>query len=236
MIKINTVKIKVCGLTDPLEAKAVAEAGANALGLVFAKSPRKIYPDRAREIVENLPPMVQTVGVFVNESSEKIRQIIDYCGLDLVQLHGEETPETCKQLAPRVIKAWRIRTRADIQDLLPYQEFVKAFLLDAWSPKVHGGTGETFDWSIAIEAKKVLSRPIILAGGLRPENVARAVKQVRPWGVDVSSGVENAPGKKNMDLVVDFIRRATLGINHHHGKLNNECRTPNKEPQNVEVR
>ena len=210
MIKINAVKIKVCGLTDPSEAKAVAEAGANAIGLVFAKSPRQIDPDRAREIVQNLPPMVQTVGVFVNESSEKIRQIIDYCGLDLVQLHGEETPETCKDLAPRAIKAWRIRTKADIQDLLPYQEVVKAFLLDAWSPSAHGGTGETFDWSIAIEAKKVLSRPIILAGGLKPENIAQAVKQVRPWGVDVSSGVENAPGKKNIDLVADFIRRAMV--------------------------
>ncbi|MBW1946309.1 MAG: phosphoribosylanthranilate isomerase [Deltaproteobacteria bacterium] len=204
------VKIKVCGLTDPSEAKAVAEAGANAIGLVFAKSPRQIYPDRAREIVQNLPPMVQTVGVFVNESPEKIRQITDYCGLDLVQLHGEETPEICRELAPRAIKAWRIRTEADIQALLPYQEVVKAFLLDAWSPGAHGGTGETFDWSIAIEAKKVLSRPIILAGGLRPENVAGAVKQVRPWGVDVSSGVENAPGKKNIGLVAEFIRRATL--------------------------
>ena len=95
------VKIKVCGLTDPSEAKAVAEAGANAIGLVFAKSPRQIYPDRAREIVQNLPPMVQTVGVFVNESPEKIRQITDYCGLDLVQLHGEETPEICRELAPK---------------------------------------------------------------------------------------------------------------------------------------
>ncbi len=204
------VRIKVCGLTDPSEAKAVAEAGADAIGLVFAKSPRQIDPDRAREIVQNLPPMVQTVGVFVNESSEKIRQIIDYCGLDLVQLHGEETPEICEQLAPRVIKAWRIRTKADIQALLPYQEVVKAFLLDAWSQSAHGGTGETFDWSIAIEAKKVLSRPIILAGGLKPENVAQAVKQVRPWGVDVSSGVENAPGEKNIDLVADFIRRAMV--------------------------
>ncbi len=204
------VKIKVCGLTDPLEAKAVAEAGADAIGLVFAKSPRKIDPNMAREIIQNLPPMVQTVGVFVDESSEKIRQIVDYCGLDLVQLHGEETPEACKDLAPRAIKAWQIRTMADIQALLPYQEVVKAFLLDAWSPGAHGGTGETFDWSIAIEAKKVLSRPIILAGGLKPENVAQAVKQVRPWGVDVSSGVENAPGKKNIDLVADFIRRAMV--------------------------
>jgi len=206
------VKIKVCGLTDASEAKAVAEAGANAIGLVFAKSPRQIDPDRAREIVQNLPPMVQTVGVFVNEFSEKIRQIVDYCGLDLVQLHGEETPEVCEDLAPRAIKAWRIRTNADIQALLPYQEVVKAFLLDAWSPSAHGGTGETFDWSIAIEAKKVLSRPIILAGGLKPENVAQAVKQVRPWGVDVSSGVENAPGKKNIDMVADFIRRAIFTL------------------------
>ena len=210
MIKINGVKIKICGLTDPLEAKAAAEAGANAIGMVFAKSPRKIDPDRAREIIQVLPPMVQTVGVFVNQSPEEIKAVIDYCGLDLVQLHGEETPETCKYLAPRVIKAWRIRTMADIQDLIPYQGVVRAFLLDAWSPKAHGGTGETFDWSIAIEAKNVLSRPVILAGGLNPENVAQAVKQVRPWGVDVSSGVETAPGKKDLHMVADFIRRAIV--------------------------
>jgi phosphoribosylanthranilate isomerase len=192
----------------------VAKAGANAIGLVFAQSPRRIDSSRAREIVQNLPPMVQTVGVFVNESYEKIRHIIDYCGLDLVQLHGEETPEICRKLAPRAIKSWRIRTEADIKYLLPYQEYVRAFLLDTWSPKAYGGTGKIFDWSIAIEAKKALSRPIILAGGLRPENVAIAVKQVHPWGVDVSSGVENAPGKKNMDLVADFIRRAVININY----------------------
>jgi phosphoribosylanthranilate isomerase len=204
------IKIKVCGLTDPLEAKTVAEAGADAIGLVFAESPRKIDPNRARQIVQNLPPMVQTVGIFVNESSENIRRIIDYCGLDLVQLHGEETPKACKDLSPRAIKAWRIRTEADIQALLPYQEAVKAFLLDTWSPSARGGTGETFDWSIAIEAKMLISRPIILAGGLKPENIARAVRQVRPWAVDVSSGVEDAPGKKNMGLVADFIRRAVV--------------------------
>ncbi len=203
-------RIKVCGLTDSQEAKAVAEAGADAIGLVFAESPRKIDPHRARQIVQNLPPMVQTVGVFVNESVEEIRRIIDYCGLDLVQLHGEETPETCKDLAPRAIKAWRIRSQTDIQALLPYQEVVKAFLLDAWSPVAHGGTGETFDWSIANEAKSIISRPIILAGGLKPENVARAIRQVKPWAVDVSSGVENAPGKKNIGLVTDFIRRAVV--------------------------
>ena len=199
------IRIKVCGLTDPSEARAVAEAGADAVGLVFAESPRQIKPAVAREIVRNLPPMVQTVGVFVNESPEKIEETIDYCGLDMVQLHGEETPETCKRLGPRVIKAWRIRTSADIRDLMPYPGWVRAFLLDAWSPKVHGGTGETFDWSIAVEAKKAVSTPIILAGGLTRENVAQAVRQVRPWGVDVSSGVERAPGKKDLDKITDFI-------------------------------
>jgi len=204
---IKRIHIKVCGLTDPSEARAVAEAGADAIGLVFAKSSRQIDPDRARKIIEALPPMIQAVGVFVNESPERIEEIIAYCGLDLVQLHGEETPETCRRLAPRVIKAWRIRDRADIQNLMPYMGTVRGFLLDAWSPKAHGGTGEAFDWSIAVEAKEAISSlPIVLAGGLRPENVLEAVRQVQPWGVDVSSGVERAPGKKDLEKVTCFIQ------------------------------
>ncbi|MGC9022980.1 MAG: phosphoribosylanthranilate isomerase, partial [Dissulfurimicrobium sp.] len=197
--------IKVCGLTDLDEARDIARLGVNAIGLVFARGPRQVGLDKAREIISGLPPFVQSVGVFVDEDLDHIRHAIDYCGLDLVQLHGKERPEMCLALAPRVIKAWRISSREDIYDLLPYKEAVRAFLLDAWSPHAHGGTGRTFDWSIALEAKEMLVRPIILAGGLKPENCAGAIGFVRPWGVDVSSGVELSPGRKDIRRVKWFV-------------------------------
>jgi len=192
------VRIKVCGVTDPGQAVQIAGLGVHAVGLVFAKSPRRVDFETGRRIVAVLPPMIQAVGVFVNEAPDRIREAVAYCGLDLVQLHGEEPPEMCRSLGPRVMKAWRIRELADVDGLLPYQDWVRGFLLDAWSPGVHGGTGETFDWSIAVEAKRRLSRPIILAGGLNPANVREAVARVAPWGVDVSSGVEVCPGVKDL--------------------------------------
>lgn len=200
------VRIKICGLTDPAEARATAEAGADAIGLVFAKSPRKVSLEQAREIVFALPPLVQSVGVFVNETPGRIEEAVAFCGLDLVQLHGDEPPELCAALAPRVIKAWRVRGEADIEALRVYEHTVRAFVLDAWSSKVRGGTGDTFDWSLAATANQRLQRPIVLAGGLNPENVSLAIGQARPWGVDVSSGVEAAPGRKDPARVERFIR------------------------------
>jgi phosphoribosylanthranilate isomerase len=199
------VRIKVCGLTDPVEARRAAECGVDAIGLVFAKSPRQVDPETARRIVRAVPPLVQTVGVFVNESAERMQAIIAHCGLDLVQLHGREGPDVCEALAPRAVKAARVRRREDIEALSAYNGVARAFLLDAWSPDTHGGTGQTFDWSLIAEAGGALSEPIILAGGLNPENVAQAVQQVRPWGVDVSSGVEISPGRKDMDKVRRFV-------------------------------
>ncbi|HID98491.1 MAG TPA: phosphoribosylanthranilate isomerase [Thermodesulfobacteriaceae bacterium] len=199
------VRIKVCGLTDPEEAVRVAQAGVHAVGLVFARSPRKVDRELARNIVSVLPPFIQTVGVFVDQAPEEISAITDYCGLDLIQLHGSETPEVCRSLFPRAVKAWRVRSEEDVDRLIPYEPHVRGFLLDAWSPEARGGTGKTFDWSLAVCAVRKLSKPVMLAGGLNPENIARAVKMVRPWGVDVSSGVEISPGKKNMDKVTKFI-------------------------------
>lgn len=195
------IRIKICGLTDSEEAKKIAEMGVHAIGMVFAKSPRQVDTETARKIVDSLPPFVQSVGVFVNEEVEKIKEIVDSCGLDLVQLHGEEGPEVCKVLYPRSIKAWRIKSIKDIEKLIPYEKYVRGFLLDAYSEKAYGGTGLTFDWKIALEARKRLSRPVILAGGLNPENCREAVELVQPRGIDISSGVEIAPGKKNIKKV-----------------------------------
>ena len=194
-------RIKFCGLTDPEQAQKIAEMGAHAIGMVFAKSPRKVSIDQAKAITNSLPPFVQSIGVFVNESIENIKKIVDLCGLDLVQLHGEEAPEVCKALYPRSIKVWRIKTIEDIEKLIPYEKYVRGFLLDAYSEKAYGGTGLTFDWRIAVEARKRLSRPVILAGGLNPENSREAIELVQPWGIDISSGVEISPGKKDLKKV-----------------------------------
>ena len=197
------VKVKICGITNLKDALTAVEAGADALGFVFyAASPRHILPEQASAIIRHLPPFIQTVGLFVNADQTTVTTIADRCGLDLIQLHGEETAEYCVSLGRRVLKAFRVR---DIHSLAALQQYhVAGYLLDAWSPAAHGGTGTTFNWEIA--ARAAASRIIILAGGLTPENVAGAIAAVRPYAVDVSSGVESAPGKKDAGLVSRFIR------------------------------
>jgi phosphoribosylanthranilate isomerase len=181
------------------------EAGADALGFVFYdKSPRNINPLAAANIIAKLPPFIQTVGLFVNEELEKINWTADYCGLDLVQLHGDETPEECLEVNRRVIKAFRIHDIVSIEPLHKYQ--VCGYLLDAWCPDSYGGTGKTFNWEMAAAARQY--GRIILAGGLSPDNVIDAIRQVRPYAVDVSSGVESAPGKKDAEKMKEFIKRA----------------------------
>ncbi|NDY42520.1 phosphoribosylanthranilate isomerase [Dissulfurirhabdus thermomarina] len=199
-------RVKVCGLTDAAEAVAVAAAGADAVGLVFAESPRRVSMETARGIVAALPPFVQSVGVFVDEDPARVAEVAAACGLDLLQFHGEEPPAYCARFAPRAVKARRVRSADDIEALRPYEAAVRAFLLDAWAPDAHGGTGRTFDWALAVRAVRELARPVILAGGLDPENVGRAVARVRPWAVDVSSGVERAPGRKDPARVAAFVR------------------------------
>lgn len=197
------VRVKICGITNPEDALMAVEAGADALGFVFfPDSPRCVSPEQAEAIIRRLPPFVQTVGLFVNEGVEKVNLVADRCGLDLIQLHGEETPDYCADVRRRIIKAFRVKDESSLAGMADYR--VAAPLLDAWSPAAHGGTGTTFNWEIA--ARAAASRDIILAGGLTPENVAGAIAAVRPYAVDVSSGVESAPGKKDAGLVSRFIR------------------------------
>ncbi|MDH4101139.1 MAG: phosphoribosylanthranilate isomerase, partial [Nitrospirota bacterium] len=187
---------------DALEA---AHLGADALGFNFyPKSPRYIDPEKAREIIRELPPFVTVVGLFVNEDTVRVEEIADRCGIDILQFHGDETPEYCAGFSRRVIKAFRIKDREDLDYLRAFN--VSAHLLDAYSESAYGGTGKTFNWELAAEAK-AMGR-VILAGGLTPRNVADAVGTVGPYAVDVASGVESAPGRKDPALMAEFIRRA----------------------------
>jgi phosphoribosylanthranilate isomerase len=199
--------IKICGITNVDDARAAAEFGADALGFVFCdKSPRAVKPDRVKEIIASLPPFVSTVGVFVDEAIERIREIIKFTGINIVQLHGSESPDFCAGLSGRFIKAIRVKDMDDLQTLQQYKN-ASAFLLDTYSPEAYGGTGQAFNWDIAVEAKKF--GRIILAGGLHPDNIEDAVRTVRPYAVDVSSGIEGPEkGKKDHEKLGRFIRRA----------------------------
>ncbi|MHB8057587.1 MAG: phosphoribosylanthranilate isomerase [Desulfuromonadaceae bacterium] len=197
------VKVKICGITNIDDALMAVEAGADALGFVlFQGSPRYISPEKAAEVIRLLPPFVQTVGLFVNEELATVNLLADQCGLDIVQLHGEEPPEYSAAVRRRVVKAFRVKDASTLDELSNYR--VAACLLDAWSPAAHGGTGTIFNWDLA--AVVSAAHPIILAGGLTPENVALAVATVKPYAVDVSSGVESRPGIKDAVLVSRFIR------------------------------
>ncbi len=191
------LRVKICGITRLEDALLATELGADALGFVFyPKSPRYIPPERVRRIIAKLPPYVTTVGVFVNETRETVAKIAEVTGLDLIQLHGEEPPEFCAYFAPRVVKAFRVRKAEDLTTLREYRGLVRALLLDTFVPGVPGGTGKIFDWQLALKAREI-GVPIILAGGLTPENISQAVAKARPTGVDVSSGVESSPGIKD---------------------------------------
>jgi phosphoribosylanthranilate isomerase len=199
-----SVKVKICGITSVADALAATEAGADLVGLMFCeKSPRYVTLAAASEIARQLPPFVVKVGVFVNPPADVVVRSIVECGLNLLQFHGEESPEFCAQFGVMSMKAFRIRDAESLQALPRYP--TDAWLLDAYVPGQPGGTGERLSWDLAVEAAK-LGRVVFLAGGLTPENVADAVRRVRPFGVDVSSGVEAAPGRKDPAKVRAFIR------------------------------
>ena len=198
-----SVKVKICGITSVADGLAAAEAGADMIGLMlYEKSPRHVSLQTAAKIARALPPFVLRVGVFVNPTEELVLRAIADCGVTLLQFHGDEPPEFCTQFGMMSMKAFRIRDAGSLAALPDYS--TEAYLLDAYSADALGGTGAKFNWELAIEAKK-LGRPIVLAGGLTPENVAEAVRQVQPFGVDVSSGVESSPGKKDPAKVRAFI-------------------------------
>jgi len=205
--------VKICGVRDVESALCAAECGADAVGFVFVKSsPRAVTPDGAEEIAAYLPPFVQTVGLFVNPSAQQVEEAAEACLFDFVQLHGTEPEPFVKQCGGRVIKAVRFDAATIEADLLKWSRLseVDAILVDGGS----GGEGQAFDWGALAQIQEASQHPIILAGGLTPENVGEAIRAVRPWAVDVSSGVESAPGVKDptrISAFCDAVRRADGG-------------------------
>ncbi|MBC7323735.1 MAG: phosphoribosylanthranilate isomerase [Moorella sp. (in: Bacteria)] len=197
------VRIKICGIRNYEEARLVLDAGVDTLGFVFARSPRQVHPEIARGIITKLPPFTTAVGVFVNEPRYSLMEIASFCRLDVLQLHGEEPPQYCHGLSQRLIKAFRVRDAGFIQAMDSYPD-VHGFLLDAYDPEVAGGSGRTFNWELARHAA-ASGRPIILAGGLTPENVGAAIRTVRPYAVDVASGVETN-GRKDPARIAAFLQ------------------------------
>ncbi len=208
MQNISETKIKICGITSIEDATLAAGLGADALGFIFySGSKRYIDPDTAREIISALPPFLTKVGVFVNQGVEEISDIQEKTGINVVQLHGDETAEFCSSLSSTIIKAIRVKDISDLESLAQYP--VQAILLDTYSDTEYGGTGKSFDWGIL--DNKSISQNIILSGGLNPDNVAEAVRIVKPYAIDVSSGVEAEPGKKDHEKVKKFIEAIRNG-------------------------
>jgi phosphoribosylanthranilate isomerase len=193
------VQIKICGITNVEDGQAAAMAGVDALGFVFhPASPRYVTPEQAREIIRVLPTAMCTVGVFVNLAAEEVLRTAEFCGLDFVQLHGGETQEYCRRFPrDRVIKSLSFQSEEELNAVADYP--VRAFLVDAHDPVRYGGTGRTCDWNLA--RKAAARHPLILAGGLSSENILAALEAVRPLAVDISSGVESAPGRKDREKI-----------------------------------
>ena len=198
-----STRVKICGITKLADAQAAVEAGADALGFIFyAKSPRYIQVSEAANICNALPPFVTKVGVFVNELEYEIEKAVDECLLDALQFHGDEPPGFCQKFAAKSIKAIRMRGEESLRLAAEYD--VDALLLDTYTDESLGGTGKTFDWSLALKAKEI-GPPIILSGGLTAANVQEAIRRVRPYAVDVGSGVEREPGRKDAEKLRRFI-------------------------------
>jgi phosphoribosylanthranilate isomerase len=201
------IAIKICGITREVDALAAAHAGANAIGLVFyTPSPRYVAPARAADIMRALPPFVMSVGLFVNATADDIAQTLATARVDLLQFHGDETPAFCRDISRQTgvpyLKALRVRPRLDLLQCAHDFHDARALLLDAFVEGLHGGSGATFDWALI---PKVLPLPVVLSGGLTPQNVAAAIRAVRPWAVDVSSGVESSKGIKDAAKIAAFV-------------------------------
>ena len=199
-------RVKICGITNLDDALAASRSGARTLGFVFhPPSPRSISPEQARDIIRGLPEGMVTIGVFVNRSPQEVGATARICGLSAVQLHGEEPDEWLGEIGVPAIKAFRVRIAADLDGLGRFPS-ASAYLLDAWSSRAAGGTGEPWDWALGREIPQ-LDKPLVLAGGLSPDNVTVAIRRIRPAAVDVSSGVEASPGIKDHDKIDLFITR-----------------------------
>ena len=208
------MRIKICGIKQPEQGKAIAIAGATALGFICVpNTPRYVTKQQIRAVVEQLPKQIDQIGVFANSSVEEICQIVEFAGLTGVQLHGDESPEFCHQLRSmlpgiEIIKALRIKNSQALEQVEIYFSSVDTLLLDAYNPQMLGGTGATLDWKTLQQFQP--GCPWLLAGGLTPDNVLDALKQVNPNGIDLSSGVERAPGDKDLDKVARLFERLRL--------------------------
>lgn len=207
--------VKICGITNLADAQHAVDSGADQLGFNFyERSPRYISPQDARNVVDELPISNGNIGVFVNEDIEQVLEIASFVGLDGIQLHGDEDELYVKDLMKRtdkfIVKAFRVSSRLVLDDAI--ESRTPYILLDGHSPNVQGGTGTKFDWDVADEITFLRPESVYLAGGLTPENVAEAIRKVRPYAVDVASGVESAPGKKDPKKVMDFVRNAKNAI------------------------
>lgn len=220
-VTMQRVRVKIEGLREPSDAVRIAQMGADTIGLVFAQSPRWVSPDQARAVVDCLPPWVAAVGVFVDDEAETINRVVRRTGIGYAQLHGDEPPEIVGQIAVPCIKAFRVRDEGWLAEVRGWLDACRcranlaAVLLDACAPGARGGTGQCFNWDLVAGARQAGATagidPIILAGGLDAANVCRAIELVRPWAVDVASGVEKAPGVKDLRKVADFIRATREG-------------------------
>lgn len=208
MKNISNTKIKICGITNIKDAQAAAEFGTDALGFIFYKeSKRYVDPEVAKSIISSLPPFITTVGVFVNQELDEISQIKETTGIQVAQLHGDETPEFVSSIPFNSIKVIRVKDKSDLDKVAQYS--AQAILFDTYSDKEYGGTGESFDWEILNDLSS--TKKIILSGGLNSENILEAVKIVRPYAVDVSSGVEDTPGRKDHTKIKKFIEAIKNG-------------------------
>jgi phosphoribosylanthranilate isomerase len=204
------VRIKICGITNEKDALWAVNMGADYIGFNFYKnSPRKVSPKLAAQIIGKLPSFTQAVGVFVNEEMRVVKRIAEKCELSLVQLHGEETPEYCQEIRVqssrlKIIKTFKMKDKGNLEQIEKYH--VDYYLLDSYVPGIEGGSGEIFNWDLAVEAKQ-FGKPIFLAGGLTPDNVTLAIEKVNPYGVDVASGVERTSPRKDYELMHEFISR-----------------------------
>jgi len=202
-------RVKICGITRAQDGRAAAQAGADAIGLVFYdRSPRYVEVGQAAEICAVLPPFVSVVGLFVNTPRERVEALVEQLPIDLLQFHGAETADQCEGYGRPYIKAIGMKDDLDVAAVVQVHPHASGFLFDAWQPDIHGGGGVAFDWN---RMPEIGDRPAVLAGGLTPDNVEQAVRQTRPWAVDVSSGVEQDKGIKSVEKIEAFMRGVVRG-------------------------
>ncbi len=216
---MQRTRIKICGLTEPRQATMAVSAGADAVGVVLAESPRQVSLDEAAKVLAAVPPPVARIGVFVDAPSALVEEAVERLGLTAVQFHGDETPDACAAAPAPVIKAFRVGTGFAFEAMEPYRGSVAAVLLDTYVPRKRGGTGKTIAWHTLPRTPGWA--PLYLAGGLAPDNIAEAIAAVRPFAVDVSSGVEARPGVKDAEKMLEFIaavRRVDVELSQSAGE------------------